>query len=64
MRKNKNRKETDGINEALVILFKQFPTGSSFDYLLGMLDFAIAFGAITQEEYEAMYDYIEEREAN
>ena len=50
-----------GVKIATAILFDYIRSGASFHYVLGAIDFAFSFGAITKEEKAALLQYLEER---
>lgn len=50
------------IKKATTIIFEELQAGAGYHYILGMIDFARKFGAITQEEAQALVQYLEERE--
>lgn len=52
-----------GIKIATTIIFEAFEKGASATYLLGMIHFASAFGAITKKEEEILIQYIDGRES-
>lgn len=50
-----------GVKIATTIIFQEIDKGASFHYLLGMVDFAASFGAITAKEQAALLEYIKQR---
>ena len=50
-----------GAKIATTILFQYLRNGAGFHYCLGAIDFAFAFGAITEKEKKALLEYLEER---
>ena len=46
---------------ATTILFQYLRSGAAYNYCLGAIDFALAFGAITKQESLALIEYLEER---
>ena len=55
------RSKRNGIKIATTIIFEEIKQGASFQRVMGMLDFALSFGAITQAERAALIQYLEER---
>lgn len=51
----------NGVKIATALIFKEIDTGASFHYILGMIDFAKRFGAITGAEAAALLEYVKER---
>ena len=50
-----------GVKIATTLIFKAMYAGASFHYMLGMIDFAKSFGAITEEEEKSLLEYLKER---
>jgi hypothetical protein len=50
-----------GVKIATTIIFQEMAAGAGFRYILGMIDFAWKFGAITPEERTALIQYLKER---
>ena len=51
----------DGVKIATTIIWEEILAGASFKYLMGMLDFALRFKAITEKERDIMIEYMIER---
>ena len=52
-----------GIKIATTIIFDAIEKGADSAYVLGMIHFAFAFGAITLKEEQALFEYLKERES-
>ena len=50
-----------GIKIATQIIFDEMRKGASTTYILGMLAFALRFGAITKKEQAAILEYLNAR---
>lgn len=50
-----------GVKIATTLIFEAMERGESFRYVLGMIDFARKFGAITAAEAQALIEYLKER---
>lgn len=50
-----------GVKIATTLIFEQISKGAKFSYVLGMIDFARGFGAITEKEKKALLEYLRER---
>lgn len=55
------KEKQNGIKIATTIIFEEILQGASFQRVMGMIDFAREFGAITQEEQSALIQYLKER---
>lgn len=55
-------KDRYGVKIALKLIFEAMEQGASYTYIIGMIDFARQFGAITAEEEKALTEYLIERE--
>ena len=55
------RTKENGVKIATTIIFREIAAGAGFHYVLGMIEFAEKFGAITQEESKALLEYLKER---
>ena len=53
--------DKNGVKIATRLIFEAMADGARFHYVLGMIDFARKFGAITQQEEKALLDYLAER---
>lgn len=51
----------NGVKIATQLIFEEMAAGAGTTYILGMINFAAKFGAITQEEQAALIQYLEER---
>jgi hypothetical protein len=50
-----------GVKIATTIIFEETSAGASYHYILGMIDFAKRFGAITKDEAQGLFEYLTER---
>lgn len=50
-----------GVKISLELICAAMRKGASYHYVLGMLDFAADFGAITPKEKQALLEYLEKR---
>lgn len=50
-----------GVKIATTIIFEEMSAGASYHYILGMIDFAKRFGAITKDEAQGLFEYLTER---
>lgn len=51
----------DGVKIATTLIFEAMLSGAGYNYILGMIDFARKFGAITEEEAQGLFEYLVER---
>ncbi len=51
----------NGIKIATTIIFEEMLAGASFQRIMGMIDFAAKFGAITKDESAALIQHLNER---
>ena len=49
-----------GVKIATTLIFEEIAQGASYQYILGMIDFAKKFGAITATEAKGLIDYLHE----
>ena len=50
-----------GVKIATTLIFDMMRKGAGFQYVLGAIDFAFAFGAITSQEKKALEQHLGER---
>lgn len=50
-----------GVKIAPTIIFKMMRKGAGFSYVLGAIDFAFEFGAITEKEKQGLIEHLVER---
>ena len=50
-----------GVKIATCLIFEAMRQGASYHYILGMIDFAADFGAITADEKKDLLIYLAER---
>lgn len=55
------RTKKDGVKIATTIIFEEMIKGAGTHYILGMIDFARRFGAITEDEQKGLIEHLEER---
>ena len=55
------RVKRNGVKIATTIIFEEIAAGAGIAYVLGMIDFAKRYGAITEAEQAALIQYLEER---
>lgn len=55
------RKKKNGVKVATTIIFEEMAAGAGYHYILGMITFALRFGAITQDECDSLIMYLNER---
>lgn len=51
----------NGVKISTTLIFEMMEAGASEGYVLGAIDFAFSFGAITVSERDALIDYLLER---
>lgn len=50
-----------GVKIATTLIFEAMLSGAGYNYILGMIDFARKFGAITKEEEKSLLIHLAER---
>lgn len=53
-----------GVKIATTLIFEAIGAGASYHYVLGMIEFAKRFGAITAEEEKGLLEHLTEKYQN